>query len=163
MVGFPTAAVGCRVRTFDLLGALADPRGREDVTVVFVGEIVAVRSLSRLEELRRCRPRVVTPRNPETDEPALDCMETDPEISLEVYPIEVLRGQPQYPAMTRPLGCASLSPRVGSRALVVQTSGGSLALVLRADEPDYPHSIDDEYLHRVRRCVAGECPGPFAE
>jgi hypothetical protein len=163
LMGYPASSYACRLKNFNTLGVVSDPKRNVEVLEVFVGEIVGVRNPDRLEGLKRCRPRVWKLQDPEGDEQVLDCLESDPDIDLEVYPTEVIKGRPKFPTAVRATGCTRLAPRGGSEALVLRTSSYSIVLVFSEDEPDYPHSYSDEYLRKVRECITGECSARSGE
>lgn len=156
-LSYPGLSYGCRVSTIDPLPALS---GSDETIVfpdVFVGEIVGVRNPDRLEDLRRCRPPVM--KQQEDGVQILDCIEADFDLVLEVYPTQVLKGNPQFPASLVVSHCSVVAPRVGSQALVLQSSTRpSIVLVSSSDDPDYPYTYDEHYLRTIQLCILGECP-----
>jgi len=160
-LAYPGAAHGCRVEHFDALTLLAGLDETEEPVAAFVGEIVGVRSAGRLDELKQCRPPISAPQNEQEDR--LDCVEAPPDIELDVYPLDVLHGMPEYPTTLLAVGCSYIAPRVGSRTLVVQTTAGSVVHIYKGDEPDYHVGYDDVYLGRVRACITEKCLNDTAE
>lgn len=152
-------AWACRDRIVDPLKLLAHPQPGREVVDIYVGEIVGVRNAQRLEDLKQCMPKDWLHLS-QRDEGLLGCIYRGREdFELEVYPTEVLRGDPAYPAAAKVGGCGYDSPAVGAEAIVFHTRAGRSYIRVRdRDDPDFHLTFDASYLDTVRKCVKGECP-----
>lgn len=151
-------ALACRSMISEPLQLLTDPSPEHEVHEIFVGEIVAIRDIKRLERLRGCSPEEPLPATDDAGQPILNCVDyLGAHYQMEVYPLEVLHGAPSYPAQMTVTDCGAV-PKVGSTAVVFHTTDGAAYIrVRRADEPDFHAIYEADYIDRVKRCLQGVC------
>lgn len=151
-------ADACRARFSDPLFNLTEPIEGNEISTLFLGEVVGVRNTERLQDLVQCHPRP-------TDQEGewLGCIERFGQtFEAEIFPTETLRGKPASPAIATISDCSSEAPLLGTRVLVAMFEGESdVVLAEERDAPDAPgygRTFDDAYLQQIRDCLVGRCP-----